>query len=1522
MNRIAIVLLFSLMVGGFMGAVQAQTVGPLTIEPNGSCSTGGSGPRISVNGQEGVCLDDSLICPEETGSLPECAVAPIISCLTEGTDPTPAPVCATAQPIVQAIVSCAMSGEPTSEECADLVDPVEPILGCILEGEGEVFPPGFPVQVCANLGGTLEQVAACVESMDPSSPACAALLTPVEPILACLLNGTDPTPVPACSTLRPIVEAIAACVDSGNPTSEACADLVSPLNPIIACLTLGVELVPALPVPICGILSGTLGQVAECVESEDPSSEACGNLVQPADPILACILEGTDPTPVPACSTLRPIVEAIAACVDSGNPTSEACADLVSPLNPIIACLTLGTELLPMVPVPVCAILSSTLDRVIACVESGMPTSEECAALLSPAQPVLDCVQDGTTAVTPIAPACAAIAELGAAGAACLASEDPESPECEAFLGAPPELVLSFLCSTGVLDDAPPQLADMLCPKPTLAIVATTAAAAEPGTNGLFTITRSNAPTTDALTVTFLVTGAAERPIDYTLRKGETVLGTTVTIDAGQASVAITVEVVNDGAQEVSEAVILDITPTAGFPAGAKTATVNIADDDTPSLSVTAVPASPATVAEPSITGIFTITRNSAELDRLVTFTTAGTATRGGAAPDYVLKKGEEVLDGAVMMGVGETSVTITVEVVDDSTVEPAETIVLDISSNNAAFPAGAKTASMTIAASDAPTLVLTVAATTSAATESGTDGAFTITRSGAPTTDALDVTFAVTGTATRGTDYTLMQGTTALAASLVTIPAGASSTVVTVDVIDDPTPEVSPQVTPPTVTPGASPTNPPTVTPPGVALVQTETVLFDISATTGTTGTGQKSATVTIADNDPDVDTVLARIDDCIVYIVEGDPAIYLPAGGRCYTFLTGREPPPGCNDFIFAPNPVVCFVPPIPPQVVTTLCGNANVATQLRPLGYCIPPVRTVALDLQGGLQVHEESPLTDTFRVSLASQPTADVPVTFTAFPTGQIGTLAGLTFTSANWNIPQTVTVTAIQDRVDDGDNNVRITATANGGGYSNVQAQADVAVLDVDLVLLVTDGVTAVVEDGSIARLTIARDSASIATALEVPFKAEGAGATDVALTAVALADGSCAENDNVPVTGTGVNRGVSIPSGCRSVQLQFTTLPDSIAEPTEAIVVTVQDPGTGIDVGMPGQQSLNILDNDVLVNVAPANPVDDTASETPGPGVDGDGLPIPNVARFAITLSQPSRVGGTPIEFSLAGSATADDYTLGLSSGSFAGPTTVVVPAGATSVTLIFTPLDDSIVEGQESVILRAEPSTIYQLGATAQQTAALLDNDVVTPNTLPESAPATENATTPPPANEAAQPAPETPPAVETPVVVPPASSESSSGLGEQPVIAPLVPLADAVAANREVVTKAVRIGGINTISWQLPAEPPAPIKGVQVWRSNSPYVLLVTLPAGSSGFEEASYDDVGAPSASRYLVTMYYGPSASDGLLDNSNAPQTGTYAGTATVVSGAPSPFALLFGIALALAAVGTLGYAVVLRIRKEA
>ena len=105
--------------------------------------------------------------------------------------------------------------------------------------------------------------------------------------------------------------------------------------------------------------------------------------------------------------------------------------------------------------------------------------------------------------------------------------------------------------------------------------------------------------------------------------------------------------------------------------------------------------------------------------------------------------------------------------------------------------------------------------------------------------------------------------------------------------------------------------------------------------------------------------------------------------------------------------------------------------------------------------GLSLNENAG-TDTFTVVLNSQPTASVNVPTITSSDTTAGTVApaALTFTTGNWNVPQTVTITGVDDFYDDGTQTTDITlaaATSADLDY-NGMAVADVtsvSVLDND-----------------------------------------------------------------------------------------------------------------------------------------------------------------------------------------------------------------------------------------------------------------------------------------------------------------------------------------------------------------------------------------------------------------------------------------------------------------------------------------
>ena len=91
---------------------------------------------------------------------------------------------------------------------------------------------------------------------------------------------------------------------------------------------------------------------------------------------------------------------------------------------------------------------------------------------------------------------------------------------------------------------------------------------------------------------------------------------------------------------------------------------------------------------------------------------------------------------------------------------------------------------------------------------------------------------------------------------------------------------------------------------------------------------------------------------------------------------------------------------------------------------------------------------------YSVKLGTLPTAEVTVSIG----GTSGTdlslnMMSLTFTTSNWNVPQTVTVSAARDS-DATDDRATLTHTATGGDYGTVSADLPVTVTDITRMRLV------------------------------------------------------------------------------------------------------------------------------------------------------------------------------------------------------------------------------------------------------------------------------------------------------------------------------------------------------------------------------------------------------------------------------------------------------------------------------------
>ncbi len=166
------------------------------------------------------------------------------------------------------------------------------------------------------------------------------------------------------------------------------------------------------------------------------------------------------------------------------------------------------------------------------------------------------------------------------------------------------------------------------------------------------------------------------------------------------------------------------------------------------------------------------------------------------------------------------------------------------------------------------------------------------------------------------------------------------------------------------------------------------------------------------------------------------------------------------------------------------------------------------------------------TATFTVVLTSQPTADVSVTLSSDDTTE-GTVlpASLTFTGANWNVAQTVTVTGVNDDLDDGDiayTVVRSAATSADGSYNGIGPDTvNVTNTDDDasgITVSPTSGPTT--EAGGTATFTVvltAQPTADVTVGLSTSDATEGT------VLPAALTFTSANWNAAQTVTATGVN---------------------------------------------------------------------------------------------------------------------------------------------------------------------------------------------------------------------------------------------------------------------------------------------------------------------------------------------------------------------------------------------------------------
>ena len=203
--------------------------------------------------------------------------------------------------------------------------------------------------------------------------------------------------------------------------------------------------------------------------------------------------------------------------------------------------------------------------------------------------------------------------------------------------------------------------------KATLSIVGTTQAA-EPNSNGLFTITTSSQFAT-ATTVNIIISGTASNGTDYTT------IASSVTFPANQSAMTIPVSVIDDSSFEGTETVIITLNTGTSYGIGSPSeATVTITDNDSPPVPSVSLTINKPTIAENGGTAIVTaILSNIYNQSVVVYIDYSGTASHPN---DYA-----DPTSYSITIPAGSLSGTTTISSKDDCVVEGDETVVVDIGS-------------------------------------------------------------------------------------------------------------------------------------------------------------------------------------------------------------------------------------------------------------------------------------------------------------------------------------------------------------------------------------------------------------------------------------------------------------------------------------------------------------------------------------------------------------------------------------------------------------------------------------------------------------------------------------------------------------------------------------------------------------------------------------------------------------------------------------------------------------------------
>jgi hypothetical protein len=163
---------------------------------------------------------------------------------------------------------------------------------------------------------------------------------------------------------------------------------------------------------------------------------------------------------------------------------------------------------------------------------------------------------------------------------------------------------------------------------------------------------------------------------------------------------------------------------------------------------------------------------------------------------------------------------------------------------------------------------------------------------------------------------------------------------------------------------------------------------------------------------------------------------------------------------------------------------------------------------------------------------------------------------------------------------------------------------------------------------------------------------------------------------------------VTIPAGSSSAPIIVTPINDALMEGNETVIATLSG-NAAYMVGTPRSATVTIISDEKVTIIA----TDPTATEAgPTTGI----FTVSRTGSTATPLTVYYTVGGTATKGS--------DYTT--------LPGSVTIPAGSSSAPIIVTPIDDALVEGNETVVVKLSSKPTYAVGTPSSATVTIVSNE------------------------------------------------------------------------------------------------------------------------------------------------------------------------------------------------------------------